>query len=139
MTTMLSFLRLSFLPKSTDLGLLALRLWLGATMLINHGLPKLTNFETMSSKFPALFGLSSQVNLGLAVFGEVACSALLIVGLFTRLASLSLAITMAVAFFVVHKASLAAGPGSGELAFIYLAGYVTLLLTGAGRYSVDKS
>lgn len=136
---MLSFLRLSFLPKSVDLGLLALRLWLGATMLWNHGLMKLNSFETTAAKFPALFGLSGKVNLGLAVFAEVGCSALLILGLFTRFAALSLAITMGVAFFMVHKASLAMGPGSGELAFIYLSGYVALLLAGGGRYGIDKS
>ena len=136
---MLSFLRLSFLPASTDLGLLVLRLWLGLTMLFNHGLAKLNGFETMAAKFPALFGLSGKVNLGLAIFAEVGCSALLILGLFTRFAALSLVITMAVAFFMVHKGAIAPGPGSGELAFVYLAGFATLLLAGGGRYSVDKS
>lgn len=108
-------------------------------MLINHGLPKLTRFDTMAPKFPAFFGLSSQANLTLAIFAELVCAALLILGLFTRIAALSLAITMAVAFFIVHKAALAAGPGSGELAFIYLAGFVTLFVAGAGRYSADKA
>lgn len=136
---MLSLLRLSFLPKSADLALLGLRLWLGLTMLLNHGLAKLTAFDTMAAKFPALFGLSSRLNLGLAVFAEVVCSALIILGIFTRFAALSLAITMGVAFFIVHKASLAMGPGSGELAFVYLGGYVALLLAGGGRYGIDKS
>jgi uncharacterized membrane protein YphA (DoxX/SURF4 family) len=30
------------------------------------------------------------------------------------------------------------GQGSGELAFMYLMGYVTLLLAGSGSFSVDK-
>lgn len=135
---MLSLLRLSFLPKSNDLALLALRAWLGLTMLLNHGLGKLTSFETTAAEFPALFGLSGKINLGLAVFGEVVCAILLILGLFTRFAALSLTITMGVAFFIVHKAVLT-GPGSGELAFVYMAGFVTLLLAGGGRYSIDKS
>jgi putative oxidoreductase len=31
------------------------------------------------------------------------------------------------------------GQGSGELAFMYLMGYVTLLLAGPGSFSVDKA
>ncbi len=136
---MIDFLRFAFLPKSTDLGLLVLRLWLGLTMLINHGLPKLTHFHETAAKFPTLFGFSGKINLGLCLFGEVVCSALLVLGVLSRFAALSLAITMSVAFFMVHKASLALGPGSGELAFIYLAGYITLLVAGAGRFAVDKA
>ena len=43
---------------------------------------------------------------------------------------------MSVAFFVVHKAALA-GPNNGELAFVYLGGFVTLIIAGAGRFSFD--
>jgi len=88
-------------------------------------------------KFPALFGLPSSANVGLAVFAEVVCSALLIAGLFTRFAALALAITMGSAFFFVHKSALV-GEHSGELAMVYLIAYVTLLFTGAGKFSVDR-
>jgi putative oxidoreductase len=41
---------------------------------------------------------------------------------------------MAVAAFIVHGGD----PwGEKELAYIYLAGYLTLLLTGPGKFSVD--
>ena len=73
----------------------------------------------------------------MAIFAEVACAALIAAGLFTRAATLVQVILMGVAFFTVKKASLASGPDSGELAFIYLAGFVTLFLTGAGRFSFD--
>ena len=43
---------------------------------------------------------------------------------------------MSVAFFVVHKGALK-GPNSGELAFVYLGGLVTLLIAGAGCFSLD--
>ena len=35
---------------------------------------------------------------------------------------------------MVHKTI-----GSGELAFIYLAGYVALLIAGGGKFSLDKA
>lgn len=71
------------------------------------------------------------------MFAEVVCSILLVLGLFTRFAALNLIATMSVAFYFVHKASLERGPNSGELAFIYLAGFVALLLAGGGRFSLD--
>ena len=135
---MLKLLKLSFLPKSPDYGLLILRVALGFSMLLLHGRGKMLGFAATAEKMNGLLGLPGNVNAGLAVFAEVVCSALLIAGLFTRFAALMLAITMGTAFFIVHKSSLVAGPGSGELAMVYLIAYVTLLFTGAGKFSVDR-
>ncbi|MGV3659090.1 MAG: DoxX family protein [Prosthecobacter sp.] len=135
---MLKLLNLSFLPKSTDFGLLVLRVALGFSMLLLHGRGKLLNFSAFAPKFEGYFGLPGNVNLGLAVFAEVFCSALLIAGFLTRFASLMLAVTMATAFYSAHKLALV-GPNSGELAMVYLIGYVALLCAGAGRISVDRS
>ena len=121
---------------ATDAAMLVLRLWLGLTMLLNHGLGKLTNFGDMSAKFLDLFGIGSTASLALAVFAEAFCSALLVIGLVTRFAALNLVATMLVAFTMAHQMKLT-GERNGELAFIYLAGYVTLLIAGPGRYSAD--
>jgi len=134
---MLKLLKLSFMPKTPDLGLLILRLTMGLSMLLLHGRDKMLNFSTYAQKFPALFGLPANVNLGLAVFAEVFCSALLIAGLFTRFAALILAITMGTAFYKVHQLALA-GASSGELAMVYLFAYVTLIFTGGGKFSADR-
>ena len=113
----IKLLQLRFLPASVDLALLVLRVWLGLSMLVLHGWDKLTKFESMAGSFPDYFGIGSQASLALAVFAELVCAALLVVGLFTRFAALSLAITMAVAFFLAHEGQLR-GAGSGETAFI---------------------
>ena len=91
----------------------------------------------MAGKFPDPLGVGTSASLALAIFAEVGCAVLIAAGLFTRAAAFVQVILMSVAFFIVHKASLAHGPGSGELAFVYLSGFVTLLLAGAGRYSFD--
>ena len=122
----------------TSLALLTLRIWLGLTMLINHGVGKLNDFSHLSGDFPDPFGIGHGASLALVVFAEVAASLLLVMGLTTRLAALVLVVNMAVAFLSAHKGALS-GSHSGELAFIYLAGYVALLLAGAGRISVDKT
>lgn len=117
-----------------DVGLLVLRLGLGLTMLISHGWGKYQNFSVMATKFPDPLGVGSQLSLTLAVFAEVVCSALIVLGLATRLALTQLIATMVVAFFIIH----ANDPfQKKELAFMYLIGYVALFITGPGRLSID--
>jgi putative oxidoreductase len=137
MKSVFKILRFDFLPTGPSCGLLALRLWLGLSLLLLHGWTKLSNYSNMSTQFPDPLGVGSHASLGMAVFAEAVCAALLAIGLFTRFAALVLAINMGVAFFMVHKAVLKMGPGSGELAFIYLAGFVAIFLAGPGRFSID--
>ena len=89
-------------PLSTDLGLLVLRLVFGFSMAFGHGWGKMINFSTKSGSFPEVFGLPSEVSLGLAVFAEFFCSLLLALGIATRFTLIPLIITMAVAVFDIH-------------------------------------
>jgi putative oxidoreductase len=133
----MKFLHLNFLPRSPDVALLLLRVWFGTTLLWLHGWNKVANFGTMREKFPDVLGIGSgAANLALAAFGEVVCAALVVVGLFTRIAALGSAITMFVAFWVAHEHRLR-GPGNVELAFMFLGGFLALVVAGAGRYSID--
>lgn len=101
-------------------------------MLVAHGIPKLTNFP--SAGFPDPLGIGSTLSMSLAIFAEVFCSLLLILGLWTRLALISLIATMLVIIFMVHQLD----PfKTKELAFVFLFTYVGLFFTGAGRFSVD--
>ncbi len=136
MKQLAKILRLDFLPFNAHYGLLALRLWIGLSMLLLHGWGKITGFNEMSGKFLDLLGIGSTASLSLAIFAEAVCSLLLILGLFTRFAALTLAINMTVAFTMAHKGVLK-GAHSGELAFIYLAAYVALFLAGGGKFAVD--
>jgi len=124
--------QLSFIPRSTNFGLLVLRLWLGLTLLFNHGLGKLVHHAVWSGRLPDVLHVGAHLNLALIVFAEVVCAALVAVGVATRLAALVIVIEMAVAFFGVHHGALAMGPGSGELPFLYLGGFLTIVLAGGG-------
>ncbi len=122
-------------PTALSLASLTLRLILGGSMLLAHGLPKLQNFSSIAEQFPDPIGLGSTFALGLTVFAEFFCSGLLILGLATRLASIPLAITMAVAAFLIH----AADPfQKKELALLYLSGYLALVFLGSGKISLDR-
>ena len=72
-----------------------------------------------------------------AIIAESVCAVLLVIGFATRWSAAFLSVTMAVAFVQAHHMVLK-GPGSGELAFLYLGGFLAILIAGAGRWSVDN-
>lgn len=131
-----SLLRADFLPASTDLALLLLRVWLGVSLLWLHGLGKIPRLMADEVRFASVAGLSPTVSLGLAVLGEVIAPVLLIIGLGARWAALLSAATMLGAFVVGHGMALS-GERSGELPFVFLAGFLALLIAGPGRFSLD--
>jgi putative oxidoreductase len=124
--------------RFTSLGLLALRLFFGLTMLLHHGWDKLITFNEHASSFPDPMGVGHTASLALTVFAEVVAAGLLAIGLLTRFAALVLAFEMAVAFVLVHKMTLG-GAMPGEFAFIYFGAYFTLLIAGGGKLSLDKA
>jgi putative oxidoreductase len=130
-----------FIPSDdsdlTHMALLVARLWFGLTMLFNHGFDKLAHFNDIVGTFPDPLRFGQEASLVLVILAEVLGSLLLTVGLMTRMAAAVLIIDMFVAFLMVHKTAMT-GQGGGELAFLYLAGYVFLLIAGAGLFSLDE-
>lgn len=122
-------------PISEDFGYLALRLGAGGTMFWQHGWPKLMAFGERVDSFADPFGLGPAFSLILILVAEVLCAALLVLGLWTRIAVIPLIIAMAVVVFMVKGDAAFADK---ELAAVYLVAFVTLLFTGSGRFSVDK-
>lgn len=118
---------------TTDVALLTLRLGFGG-MMMTHGWGKIANFDVYSGKFMNFMGIGPTASLALAIFAEFFCAALLIPGLLTRFAAANLAFTMCVAAFFVH----ASDPfEKKEMALLYLAGYLVILLAGPGRIAAD--
>jgi len=130
---MKKILQLSCVPQSTNFALLVLRLWLGLTLFFHHGLDKAIHHAQYTSHLPDPLSVGAHFNMILIVFAEVVCSALVVLGIATRLAALIIVIELAIAFICVHHGAMS-GPFSGELAFIYVAGFVTIVLAGGGRY-----
>ncbi len=129
---MLKYL-LSSKAYSIDIGLLILRLGLAALMM-PHGSAKLMNYAESADTFPDPLGVGSPVSAMLAITAELFCSGFLLLGLFTRIVLVPLIITMMVVIFII----LSEDPFSEkEHALLYLIPYISLFLTGPGRYSVD--
>ena len=87
--------------KFLSLGLLILRVLVGITML-THGVAKLTSFSELSATFSDPIGLGSTLSLILIIGAEIGCSLFVIVGAFTRLATIPLIFSMLVVIFIVH-------------------------------------
>jgi putative oxidoreductase len=120
---------------NTDVALLFVRISI-AVLMLTHGLPKLAMFFSDEPvAFPGVFGMSASLSLGLTVFAEVICSILIFVGLGTRIATIPLVFTMAVAVFYIH----ANDPFlNKEMAVLYMVGFLFILIAGGGKYSLDN-
>lgn len=119
-----------------DIGLLLLRVSLGASIFYGHGLPKWTRLiEGGEVRFSDPLGIGAETSFYLVLFAEGICFLFVILGLFTRLALIPLIIAMFVAVFVFHANS----PfGDYEMSLIYFFGFVALFLIGPGTYSIDE-
>jgi putative oxidoreductase len=124
----------NYTAGAINAGLLILRVGLGVLM-APHGYDKVKNFDTYSAQFINFLGLGSKVSLGLDIFAELVCAVLVIFGLFTRLACVPLIIAMLVAVFMAHNGEIF---GQGEHAMLFAVGFLTVFITGPGRYSADS-
>ena len=102
--------------------------------------------------FPALLGVGRFTHIGIPVpqfsapfvgVVEIACGTMLILGLYTRLASIPLLINILVAFYstkvpiFIHQGFWNA-MHEGRTDFCMVCGLIFLLITGAGRFSIDN-
>ncbi len=117
----------------TDCSHLVLRLSV-SILIMAHGWSKLSRYEVLSESFPDPLGLGPQFSLTLAIATEFFASIFLVFGLFTRLASASILITMLVIVFIFH----AEDPFKvKELALLYAFCFLTLMLSGSKKLSLD--
>lgn len=121
--------------NQNDLAKLILRLGFGGLMLV-HGIPKLMKlFAGGEIKFYDFLGMGATTSLILAVFAEVLCAAMVVIGFKTKWAVIPLIITMLVAAYMVHWTD----PwGKKEFALLYAIGYLAIGMLGAGKYSLDR-
>ncbi len=127
---------MQFLEKLKPLGLLVLRVAVGASFMF-HGYPKLTDPARALKVFPA-YGYSQLLRLHAPGILEVFGGGLLFLGLFTRGIALLLAIEMGL---VISRTII---PAVGIYAFnqydtplVMGAAAVALATTGAGLISID--
>lgn len=135
-------MNLSWLGQYRDVGILILRAGIGV-MMVMHGWPKLAGgqqawekvggaMENLGISFwPVLWGF-------LAAMSETLGGSLLAVGFLTRYAAIFLTFTMVVATITMYHGGHGAFSDWGhpaELGIVFL----SLIIIGAGKYSVDRA
>ena len=118
-----------------DAALLLLHLWLGVGLLGVHGYEKLVGFAQMAPGFPDPIHLGPTPSLLIALLADTVGGLLVAVGLFTRLSAGFIVASVGVALLFVWHLNLL--EVNGEVAYLYLGGYIALLLAGPGKYSLD--
>jgi putative oxidoreductase len=120
---------------SAHIGLLIGRLGLGLTIAFAHGMGKLPPAQGLVDGVAAIGFPMPYVFAWCAALSEFLGGIFLALGLFARPSAAALSFTMAVAAFLVH----ANDPFSKkEFAMVYLFGFLIILFTGPGRYSLDS-
>lgn len=126
---------------SADLGKLVLRVVLGVLILF-HGVSKLIHGPGYIIGVVEGAGLPSFLAYG-AYVGEVLAPILLLIGWWTRVGALIVAINMLVAIGLVHMGQLATLADTGgwalELQGMFFGTALAIMLLGAGRYSLGGS
>ena len=120
-----------------SLGLLILRISIG-TMLIHHGYEKTADIQNFADAFVRPIGLPFPIiSSYIAAYSEIYGSWLLIAGLLSRFASLTIIGTITVA---IYHAIVTAGFNIYllELLVLYFGGAFCILCIGAGDYSIDR-
>jgi putative oxidoreductase len=120
---------------SKDTAALILRLTFGGLLLFSHGYMKWTLFHESVDSFPDPIGIGSKFSFYAVIFSETICAALVMLGLFTRLALLPMLFTLIVAILGIHWDS---PVSEQELAILYFAVYLSIFLLGPGKYSLDN-
>jgi putative oxidoreductase len=122
-------------PTSVAWGLLFMRVSASLLLLWVHGLPKLLHWNLELQRIEDPFGLGASLTLGLAVFAEVLCPLLLMLGILARLACLPVLAVLAVALVVVHPDWTLE---QGQFAWLLLILFGGLALTGPGPLTVQS-
>ena len=103
-------------------------------MFFQHGAQKLLGWFGAEATVP-LFSL-----IGLAGLLELVGGLVIAAGLFTRLAALVLGIEMLVAYFRVHASNgFAPIVNQGELALMFFAAFIILMMHGGQKWTLEKA
>jgi putative oxidoreductase len=125
---------------NADLGRLVLRLALGV-LIIFHGIAKIRSGIDPITQLVTATGMPAFVAYGVYV-GEVIAPVLVILGWYSRIGALLIAINMVFALSLAHRADLfnvaTTGGYALELQAMYLLAAIAVALMGPGRYSMNE-
>lgn len=118
---------------NADKATLFLRLFIGA-VLFTEAITKSQQYPWLEGEYPTLWGLSGADIVSLAGVVEAIAGVMITIGLLTRITAGAMAVVMlgAAFLFFPHQTF-----DQAELKVIYAGIYITLAISGGGRYSLD--
>ena len=125
---------------NSDLGRLLLRISLGC-LIIFHGIAKIRSGIDPIMQLVTATGMPAFLAYGVYI-GEVVAPLLVIVGWFSRVGALLIAINMVFALSLAHRADLfnlaTTGGYALELQALYLLVAIAIAMLGPGRFSMNE-
>lgn len=118
---------------SADKATLFLRIFIG-TLLFTQAITKSQDYLWLQEQYPSIFGIPPSSVVSMVGVVEAIAGVLLTIGLMTRYCSAVMAIMMFAAAFLFFPAQ---NFYEGELKVVYAGIYITLAISGGGRYSLD--
>ena len=121
-------------PKSCSVGILFLRVFIGAVMLL-HIVGKMQTYDNLVLTYNSFLGLNSATSLILSIVVEGLLAALIVMGTAIRLS----AMLMIVATLISLIEAMLTGSLNmmdAKVDFLYLGIYLTLVISGGGIYAL---
>jgi putative oxidoreductase len=128
---------LAIAKKTDSVALLIARLTVGV-LFVSTGWGKVNNLSKVTEFFTELGIPMPGFNATLASYTELVCGFLLVIGLASRLASVPLVVTMAVAILTAKRSELHGLPDLfGFVEWTYLAILLVIFALGPGKIALD--
>ena len=118
-----------------DVAILFLRLFIGGVMLL-HIVGKMQAYDNILLTYHRILGLDAATSFAVITILEGLFAAMIILGVATRFASAMMLIVVAMS---IAEALLNDTPdvATAKLNFVYMGIYITLLISGGGRYAFN--
>lgn len=119
----------------SDVAILFLRLFIGGVMLL-HIVGKMQAYDNILLTYHRILGLDAATSFAVITILEGLFAAMIILGVATRFASAMMLIVVAMS---IAEALLNDTPdvATVKLNFVYMGIYITLLISGGGRYAFN--
>lgn len=121
--------------QGREMAILFLRVFIGGVMLL-HMIGKLQDYDNYVLNFQSIVGLNHATSFALSILFEGLFAVMIIMGVGTRLAAALMAIVMIVSICEALMQGTVTDAES-KLEFIYIGIYITLVISGGGRYAIS--
>ena len=122
--------------QGCEMAILFLRVFIGGVMLL-HMIGKLQDYDNYVLNFQSIVGLNHATSFALSILFEGLFAVMIIMGVGTRLAASLMAIVMIVSICEALMLGTVTD-GESKLEFIYIGIYITLVISGGGRYAISS-